>query len=257
MKMIIRIILFLASAFFVLMNIGPFFTSGEINIGLITGLFIGVLMLVYGIFFNPINALIAKWWHCMPGKIILSVTAVILSVSVAVCGVTLINVMRFSRESNHKTEYIIVLGCKVNGTVPGRYLSARLNTAYRYLTDNPDSKAILSGGQGDGEDIPEGECMFNYLTARGIDPSRLITETESSSTYENFGNSLNMLGKSGIEISEITVITNDYHEYRAAKTAEKFGVKAYPYPAKSPWIGYLPFAIREVYAIIYQIYLGR
>ncbi len=257
MKMIIRIILLLTSAFFVLMNIGPFFTSGEINIGLITGLGIGAVLLVYCIFFKAVNGFIAKLWQLLPGKIFLSVTAVILSAAAVVCCFTLINVMRFSKESDHKTDYVIVLGCKVNGTVPGRYLTARLNKAYIYLTENPGSNAILSGGQGDGEDIPEGECMFNYLTGRGIDPSRLIIETSSSSTYENFGNSLEKLKESGTDINEITVITNDYHEYRAAKTAEKFGIKAYPFPAKSPWIGYLPFAIREVYAVIYQIYLGR
>lgn len=257
MKMIIRIILFLASAFFVLMNIGPFFTSGEINIGLITGLGIGAVLLIYGIFFKKINSVIAGLWQNVSGRIILSVTAVILSAVVVVCGVTFINVMRFSKEASHKTEYIIVLGCKVNGTSPGRYLTARLNKAYAYLIENPGSRAVLSGGQGDGEEIPEGECMFNYLTGMGIDPSRLITETESSSTYENFGNSLAILRESGANINEITVITNDFHEYRASKTAEKFGIKAYPFPAKSPWIGYLPFAIREVYAVIYQIYLGR
>ena len=53
-----------------------------------------------------------------------------------------------------------------------------------------------------------------------------------------------------------TIVTNDFHEYRAAEIAKKNGLRAYPYPSETPWSGYLPFAVREIYAVIAQIYLG-
>ena len=46
------------------------------------------------------------------------------------------------------TEYVIVLGAGLNGSVPSRILHDRLLKAEQWLTDHPDSKAILSGGQG-------------------------------------------------------------------------------------------------------------
>ena len=99
--------------------------------------------------------------------------------------------------------------------------------------------------------------MFNTLTEKGTDPSRLIIEDESKSTLENFRKSVELMKESDVDLEEITVVTNDYHEYRASEFAKKCGLKAYSYPAKTPWDGYLPFAVREVYATIVQIYLGR
>ena len=48
-------------------------------------------------------------------------------------------------------DYLIVLGAGVRGTVPSLTLSERINAAYTYLTDHPDTIAILSGGQGPDE----------------------------------------------------------------------------------------------------------
>ena len=99
--------------------------------------------------------------------------------------------------------------------------------------------------------------MFNTLVEKGIDPARLIKEDKSESTFQNFSKSVELMKQNGLNLEEITVITNDYHEYRASKFAEKCGLKAYSYPAKTPWDGYLPFAMREVYAVIFQIYLTK
>lgn len=257
MKIVIKVILILLSAFCILMNIGPVITSGEKNIGIIVGLGLGAIFLIYALLFDRINSVIAKIWGKLPGKILLAAAALITLVCVTIGTYTLVNVMRYSRQTDKRTEYIIVLGCQVNGTSPGRYLRARINKACEYLDSNPGSKAILSGGQGRGEDISEGQCMFNSLTAMGIDASRLIIEDKSSSTIENFENSVKNLENKGVILNEIIIVTNDFHEYRAARIAAKNGIAAYPFPAKTPWNGYLPFAVREVFAIGYQVYLGR
>ncbi len=257
MKFALRLLVFAAGLACIGLNIGPLYTSGEKNIGLITGLAAGTALLVYGAFFSRVNMITAKVFSYTAGRIILCAAAVIAAAALTVGGLTLTNIVRYSRDSAVKTEYVIVLGCQVNSTSPGRFLSARINAAYRYLSENPGSKAILSGGQGNDEDISEAQCMFNELTSKGIDPARLIIEEKSTSTIENFENAAAILKQSGVAIDEITVVTNDFHEYRASLIAQKNGIKAYPCPAKTPWNGYLPFAIREVYAIGYQVYLGR
>ena len=66
-----------------------------------------------------------------------------------------------------------------------------------------------------------------------------------------------MLEENGIETKKVTIITNDFHEYRASEFAKNNGLKALRYPSKTPWNGYMPFATREIFAIIYQIYLAR
>lgn len=255
MKKAIKSILFVLSAACFLLNIGPVVTNRQINVGIIVGLGASALFLIYGILFEKINGIIGRILKVKSGKIIISLIAVCLVCGIAVGGFAFVNIVRCGIESDVKTDYVIVLGCQVRGTQPGIYLRGRINKAYEYLTENPKSKAILSGGQGDAEDISEGQCMYNCLTEMGIDGSRLIIEDESASTIENFDNSIRKLRESGIDIKEITIVTNDFHEYRASSFAKKNGLTAYSFPSKSHWTGYLPFAVREVFAVVVQVYL--
>lgn len=257
MKKAIRVSMFILSAICVLLNIGPVFTSGEINVGILFGLALAAVSFTYGLFFDKINSLIKKIFSHTAGKVILSASGLVICLCTALFIFTFVNVISHGRDSEKKTDYIIVLGCAVNGEEPGIFLRGRINKAYEYLTENPESKAILSGGQGSDENISEGICMFNTLTEMGIDEARLIVEDESTSTIQNFNNSIEKLKAEGIEINEITIVTNDFHEYRASGFAKRCGLKAYSYPSKTPLIGYTPFAVREVFATVYQIYLGQ
>ena len=81
-------------------------------------------------------------------------------------------------------DYIIVLGAHVDGTRMTLALLERARRALLYLEENPGTKAVLSGGKGDGENISEAEAMYRYLTGHGIDGDRLIREEESTSTKE-------------------------------------------------------------------------
>lgn len=49
-------------------------------------------------------------------------------------------------------------------------LRQRIEAATEYLEKNPDSKAVLSGGQGPDEKISEAECMRRELVRRGSPP---------------------------------------------------------------------------------------
>ena len=257
MKLFVKAVLFVAAVAAVLLNIGPLITSGEINPGMIAGFLFAAVCAGYALFFDKINGLVAAIWKSAPGKALIALLVCVAAAAAGVFCVTFFNVVSHGRQSDHKTEYLIVLGCQVDGTRPGIYLTGRLEKALEYLNANPDSAAILSGGQGANEGISEGQCMFDYLTERGIEKSRLTIEDRSTSTYENLRNSVNALRDSGKNIDEITIVTNDFHEYRAGKLAEKCGLKAYSYPSRTPLVGYMPFAVREVFGVILQIYLGK
>lgn len=255
MKKIVRILSFILSFICFVLNIGPVIISSQINIGIITGLAFSLIFFLYAIAFNKINSALSKLWKKAFGKAMIITVCFCLTAVAIVGGYTFGNIISYSKPAETQTEYIIVLGCKVNGTQPGIFLQRRLWKAQEYLEKNSNSKAILSGGKGADEDISEAQCMYNYLTQNGISKDRLIIEDSSTSTIENFRNSMEILNSKGIEIKEITVVTNDFHEYRASKFAEKCELKAYPYPAPTSWNGFIPFTVREIYAIIYQLYL--
>ena len=77
-------------------------------------------------------------------------------------------------EAEQGLDYIVVLGARVNGTVPSGSLRNRIQVGAEYLRDNPGTIAVLSGGQGSGEEISEAQCMYENMLAAGIDPARLI-----------------------------------------------------------------------------------
>ncbi len=254
---IIRILLSVLFVIIFLLYIGPVITVGEYNLGIIAGLGFDFILLIYIILFNKINLLIKNIKKKKVGEIALKIISSVLLVCIIIGGTTFYNVLSHSFKSEEKSDVAIVLGCVVNGDKPGIFLKGRINAAYKYLNENPNAIAVLSGGQGNGENISEAKCMFNSLTQMGIDKSRLLIEDKSTSTKENLKYSKEIIEKSGIKSKKITIITNDFHEYRASEFAKQNGFKPLRYPSETPWNGYMPFATREIFAIIYQIYLAR
>ncbi len=147
--------------------------------------------------------------------------------------------------------YAVVLGAGVNGTVPSRALHARLEAASRFASENLDATLILSGGQGPGEDISEAQCMYEWLTGRGVDASRLVLEDESTSTEENLTFSRQKLVELGAENENVTVITAGYHIARARLMAADLGFPSTT--ARAAYSGYpileLNYYLREIPAI--------
>ena len=96
---------------------------------------------------------------------------------------------------------VIVLGAGVNGTEPSLSLRTRLDTALDYLEAHPDIPAVLTGGTGYGEEISEAQCMYDYLTERGVEPDRLILEDQAANTAENFALSKPLLYEAGVDVA--------------------------------------------------------
>lgn len=94
--------------------------------------------------------------------------------------------------------------------------------------------------------------MYRYLTERGIAPERLFKEDRSSNTNENLKFSLEILKGQGID-GPITIITSEFHEYRANAVAQKLGIESYSTPSHTFFL-YLPtFYVRELYGILYYM----
>ena len=149
-------------------------------------------------------------------------------------------------------EAAIVLGAGVNGETPSLILQSRIERAADYLTKHPDTVAILSGGQGDGERISEAECMRRRLTARDVGEDRLLLEDRSTSTAENFAFSKVLLQEHGIDpdTAVIAVVTSDFHCFRAHLIAQRAGLTVIDVPAEVDWLLLnANYYIREFFAL--------
>ena len=67
----------------------------------------------------------------------------------------------------------LVLGAGVHPDgEPSSILRGRIRTAEKYLGENPESKAVLSGGKGYDEPQSEASCMYRVMTEDGVDGIR-------------------------------------------------------------------------------------
>lgn len=145
-------------------------------------------------------------------------------------------------------EYLIVLGARVNGTTITGCLEKRLSTTLKYLQENEETVAIVTGGQGPGESITEAEAMKQYLVTRGIPESRIIKEEKATNTYENIAFSKEIIQN---EDATVAIVTNGFHMYRAVNMARRQGMtNIYGHSAPTDRIMAISYYTREAIAIL-------
>ena len=126
----------------------------------------------------------------------------------------------FFEKEEKNLDYILVLGAQVYETGPSTVLKYRLDRAVRYLTENPQTKCIVSGGQGSNEPYPEAVGMAEYLMGQGISEDRILLEQESKTTQQNIEYSRKLME----EGASVGLVTNNFHMYRALRIAKKQGL---------------------------------
>lgn len=148
--------------------------------------------------------------------------------------------------------FLLVLGCKVNGERPSKALKERVLTAAEYLRENPETKAILSGGQGAGENISEAECMRRMLVQEGISEERLILEQRSTTTVENLTFSQRFFDQ---ERDGVGLVTSNFHVYRSVYIGKKAGYrKIYGIAAPARTVLLLHYMVRECFALLRELF---
>ena len=165
-----------------------------------------------------------------------------------------INIAAEEMRNIPRLEYIIVLGAHVEGTRLTLALLERTRRALQYLQENPETKAVLSGGKGTGEAITEAQAMSHYLTEHGIKGERLILEERSTSTAENLKFSLDLIGLD----HSVGVVTNHFHVFRGTAIGRKCGCREiYPIPSRYRSWRLLIYIPREILAIIKDKIIGN
>ena len=161
-------------------------------------------------------------------------------------------------DADPQSDYLIVLGAGVNGSAPSLSMVNRLEGALDYLEAYPDAVAIVSGGQGAGEDVTEASAMHDWLVAHGMPESRIVQEDQSTSTRENLENSFAIIRSRGGDPADgVAVVSSEYHLYRAKQMARALGAKPLGVAAETT----LPtmranYFIREAFAAAYMQVFG-
>lgn len=232
----------------------PFVWKGILNIGNITGLLLCLLLFFYAWRMPGIHGWLRQLWSKRIGKAVLGLAGAVALLCIGLAAAETVCMVQANRKEPAADATMVVLGCKVQGESPSLMLQERLDAAYAYLSEHEETVCILSGGQGADEDISEAECMYRYLTGRGIAPERLYLEDRSVSTRENLRFSAEIIEAEGLSRS-LLIVTSEFHTYRAGRIAEELGMDYGSAPGKTAWWLLPTYYIRELYGILQQWFL--
>lgn len=196
-----------------------------------------------------ICSLLAERRHCIWLYYLVRVfTGGVVAVFLVVLVIVGILLVSSAGKPTSEPDYIIVLGAKVKGTRVSRALRERLDCTVTYAMEHPRAKIIVSGGQGEGEDITEAQAMYEYLMDAGIDGSRVIREEQSTNTAENFQYSLELAGD---KQKNFLVVSNRFHIYRAVAIGKKMGIEHIEgFAAPTDGVMRLHYYLREAVAVV-------
>ncbi|WP_082892740.1 YdcF family protein [Rossellomorea aquimaris] len=164
----------------------------------------------------------------------------------------LINSMVKSHEAKRMDEVdvVIILGAGLRGEELSMTLEERVEKGRDFLLENKNVPVIVSGGQGEGEDIPEAEAMGRYLIGNGINESRIFYDKTSTTTFENLKNSQMILKRMNMDKAKVLIVTSDYHVYRAKILSEELDLKTELLGSQSPMFITVNYVIREYFAVV-------
>lgn len=152
-------------------------------------------------------------------------------------------------------DYLVVLGAQVRGDTITKSLKYRLDEAYDYLVEHPDTKVIVTGGQGEGENISEAAAMRNYLVEKGIGRERIVMERYATNTKQNLTYSRALIEEKDASVG---IVTNSFHVFRSVSIARKLGMENVTgIPAKSDRLLLPNYMIREFFAVIKDKFMGN
>lgn len=177
-----------------------------------------------------------------------------ISVAALAFGVSFAEYVKMSRnaygEKVENPDYLMILGCTVDGDEPCEMLKLRINAAIDFLKANPNTIAVPCGGiVHDGQTVSEADTIAKYLISAGIDESRIIVENQSQTTYENFINAKKIISeRCDIDSADIAFLSSNFHILRSSYIAKQTNIKAKGVPAPSPK-GLYPAALLREYLV--------
>jgi len=211
----------------------------------------GILLALFSGLFKQHLPRIYKW----TSRILVCVALIFSVIILAAC----IQISAESRADSDTPEdaTLVVLGCALSPsdhTTPSLMLSRRLQAALSYLQSHPDSVCVVSGGQGDDENISEALSMYTWLTERGIDAGRIIMEDQSLRTAENLAYTSDIINAQGLS-KDVLIVTDTFHQFRAKYYARQCGLTPYSLSASTPFALEAFFWLRETVAVVQQFWL--
>ncbi len=206
----------------------------------VLSLLFAILLFAYLVFWPKVGG----WQTNMAGRVIYSLVGLWIAYALFLFAVYAISALLnlIHRRENQNFDYVVVLGAGIKGERITPLLAARLERGIALLKKNRKALLILSGGQGPGEDITEGEAMARYALSRKVPPEKILVEKQSKNTRQNLEFSRELMERTH---PRVAVVTTSYHVFRALLLARKLHLPCKGFGARTKWYFTLNALIRE------------
>ncbi|MBM7616537.1 uncharacterized SAM-binding protein YcdF (DUF218 family) [Weissella uvarum] len=159
-----------------------------------------------------------------------------------------------NRVGHQRIAYVLVLGALLEqDNQVSLTLKKRLDLALSFGERQINQPVyVMSGGKTGPGQVSESSAMQQYARQDGIADERIYCENQSRNTYENFQYTQELLKKLEVPIQQGVFVTSDYHAFRAAIFADRFGLTTQSVVVhtarKKIWYGYM----REFFSIMFN-----
>lgn len=235
--LLIRALLLVLGAFLVA-NAAWLAGTANLNLGMALSAVAGLALVGWGIAFDAVHR------HPVLQGVAIGVVVVVLALA------GFLTVYGASDNVTYREDALIVLGASVHRNQVSNTLAGRLDAAMAYRERNPDALLVLSGGRGPQEDVTEAAAMRDYLLAHGVPEASLVVEEHSTTTQENFRYSKAILDARLAPGYSVAFVTNEFHVYRAERTARDFGLDPTHAHSVTPWYFWATNYLREELAVV-------
>lgn len=123
---------------------------------------------------------------------------------------------------------VVVPGCLLRGDEPGDMLRDRLDAALAYLRADRTAPCVVTGGYFGA--YTQAAVEKAYLVSKGVEPSRILVDDRSATTYQNLQNAKKLLGSA----KAVAIATDGYHQYRSQFYARELSLLPYALTSKTP-----------------------
>jgi uncharacterized SAM-binding protein YcdF (DUF218 family) len=141
---------------------------------------------------------------------------------------------------------IVVMGAAEFNGRPSPVFQARLDHALELEMRGLARWLVTTGGSGGDRHFTEADVGRDYLIQQGMDPARILTETEGKTTYQSVQAAASILHR--VHARTCIAVSDGFHLYRVKVMFADFGITAYGSPVPNSSIEDDP-SLRTLYSL--------
>jgi len=133
------------------------------------------------------------------------------------------------KDEARPADAIVVFGAAEYNGAPSPVFKARLDHALELDDRNLAPVLITTGGSGGDAHFTEGGVGRDYLIQQGVAEAKILSETQSDTTYESVKAAADILHQR--RATTCIVVSDGFHLYRIKLLFRSLGIAAYASPA--------------------------